>query len=487
MENKLQLRGVWEITMGCNMRCKHCGSACKDKLDGELTTEEALNLCKQLAEAGTTSITLSGGEPTIRSDWHIIAKELTKNNVTVGMISNGWLVSEEIADRAFEAGINNFAISLDGLRDTHDYMRHDKSFDQIMNALDILRKKGVKTSIITTVNKRNIFELHEIKNILIEKGVAAWQIQFALPMGSFHFNRNELMIEQSQVDNIIDFAYEIKNEINVYLGNCIGYFTNKEAEIRSRYSKTMSKSWKGCPIGRNSFGVLHNGDILGCVSVRGEEFIEGNIRELDFKTIWDNGFSYNREMSKDKLSGFCGECAYGEYCLGGCLNTRYCTQKSMYDENLYCSYRNSVYKELENSPKMTKGTDVIKKYINSCLENESYNVITKYLTDYLKTAFYISEKDKIDFLNILHFAYYKMFDFEKSKEVCNNVLDIYENNSYALHGLAINLFELGEIEKSIEITNKLIEINGENLQEHLKDMQSLFERDGISYSFKIKA
>ena len=35
--NKLTT-AVWEITMGCNMRCKHCGSSCAEALPDELNT-----------------------------------------------------------------------------------------------------------------------------------------------------------------------------------------------------------------------------------------------------------------------------------------------------------------------------------------------------------------------------------------------------------------------------------------------------------------
>jgi MoaA/NifB/PqqE/SkfB family radical SAM enzyme len=55
---------VGEITMGCNMRCKHCGSSCGEPLPGELTTKGALKLCGAVGELGFTWITLSGCEPT---------------------------------------------------------------------------------------------------------------------------------------------------------------------------------------------------------------------------------------------------------------------------------------------------------------------------------------------------------------------------------------------------------------------------------------
>lgn len=47
--NKLTT-AVWEITMGCNMRCKHCGSSCAEALPDELNTSEALEVCDQLKD-----------------------------------------------------------------------------------------------------------------------------------------------------------------------------------------------------------------------------------------------------------------------------------------------------------------------------------------------------------------------------------------------------------------------------------------------------
>ena len=88
MKRKL-ITAVWEVTMKCNMRCKHCGSSCEDKLPGELTTEEALDLCDQLGELGMRYIAISGGEPTTRKDWPLIVKRLRENGIKPNMISNG--------------------------------------------------------------------------------------------------------------------------------------------------------------------------------------------------------------------------------------------------------------------------------------------------------------------------------------------------------------------------------------------------------------
>ena len=63
---------VWEVTMGCNMRCGHCGSSCKTALPGELTTQEAFNFIDMCDDAGLEWINLSGGEPFTRNRrWHM--------------------------------------------------------------------------------------------------------------------------------------------------------------------------------------------------------------------------------------------------------------------------------------------------------------------------------------------------------------------------------------------------------------------------------
>ena len=112
---KKPITAVWEITMGCNMQCKHCGSSCASALPGELSTEEALGLCKQIGELGLEWITLSGGEPTTRKDWNKIAEALNTNGVIPNMITNGWAFSPEEARKAEASGVNTIAISIDGL------------------------------------------------------------------------------------------------------------------------------------------------------------------------------------------------------------------------------------------------------------------------------------------------------------------------------------------------------------------------------------
>jgi MoaA/NifB/PqqE/SkfB family radical SAM enzyme len=186
---------VWEITMGCNMRCKHCGSSCHEPLPGELTTDEALNLCDAIGELGMQWITLSGGEPTTRKDWDLIAGRLAQNGVVPNLITNGWLFDEEILNKAIHAGVETIAFSIDGLQKTHDFIRREGSYQRTMRAIELCRGKNINAAVITTISKMNLSELMELKQELVKREVGTWQVQLGFPMGNMAEHRDAVSIE----------------------------------------------------------------------------------------------------------------------------------------------------------------------------------------------------------------------------------------------------------------------------------------------------
>ena len=69
---------VWEITLACDLGCKHCGSRAGPSRDGELTTAQCLDVVAQLSDMGFKEVTLIGGEAYMREDWDVIAAEITR-------------------------------------------------------------------------------------------------------------------------------------------------------------------------------------------------------------------------------------------------------------------------------------------------------------------------------------------------------------------------------------------------------------------------
>src|SRR6202050_4063450 len=73
------VHAVWEITLACDLACRHCGSRAGHGRPDELSTEECLDLVDQMGELGVKECTLIGGEAYLRPDWIEIIRRLKKH------------------------------------------------------------------------------------------------------------------------------------------------------------------------------------------------------------------------------------------------------------------------------------------------------------------------------------------------------------------------------------------------------------------------
>lgn len=53
---------VWEITLACCFSCKYCGSKAGHARNNELSTDECMDIARQLADIGCRRVSLIGGE-----------------------------------------------------------------------------------------------------------------------------------------------------------------------------------------------------------------------------------------------------------------------------------------------------------------------------------------------------------------------------------------------------------------------------------------
>ena len=119
---------VWELTLACNLRCKHCGSIAGSKRGDELSLDECLRVADELVALGCRRITLSGGEPTMYPGWHEVGKRLVELGARVNLISNGLTWSAKHIEQAQQAGLCGVAFSIDGFEKEHDDFRAPGSF-----------------------------------------------------------------------------------------------------------------------------------------------------------------------------------------------------------------------------------------------------------------------------------------------------------------------------------------------------------------------
>lgn len=460
---------VWEITMGCNLRCGHCGSSCSSSMPDELSTDEALRLCDELAELGMEWVSLSGGEPTTRPDWDQLVQRLTANGVKANLITNGWLMDEQLLERATTAGVNIIGLSIDGLEQTHDMIRKKGSFQRIMQALELMKERHIEPMVITTVNRKNLSELSSLKDILIEKGVRGWQLQIGFPMGNMAENR-EWVLEPSQVDEVIDIAHRtfLEGRLEVIPGDCLGYYSLKHIELLKM--RTGGCPPQSCTAGKGTFGILHNGDITACTSNRDKNFMAGNIRERSLREIWEDpeSFVWNRTMNKEKLEGLCGTCRFGEKCLGGCSNSKLTFGGSVYAENRYCSYNFAMHRASE---KLSLTADI--KALLSIGKELSDQGLWQKAGLALKEAIRRGVDDDTVF-ELYGYVNFKLGNFAIALEANEKLLVNNPNNPYANKGMGLSLCRLGRTEAGITYLKKAIELAGPDFMDPYYDLAVIY-------------
>ncbi|MEA3515302.1 MAG: radical SAM protein [Nanoarchaeota archaeon] len=309
---------TWELTLACNLRCKHCGSSAGKCRQNELSLDKSLKLCEELEELGTKEVTLIGGEPLISDRWFHITKKLNELKIKVNIVSNGTIMDDKLLRNLKEVKINNLGISIDGKKETNDSIRGAGVFDKIINTIKKLQDNGIKISIATTISRFNFPELNEIYGELIELGIKVWQIQLAMPVGRM---TSDFMIDKKDLRKLVEFIIKINKEgkLRIFPGCNVGYFGDLEEEYRIQKEESALPFWTGCYSGIFEMGIMSNGSIKGCLAMK-DKFIEGNLNEKSLKEIWNNkdAFSYNREFKRSCLKEFCSRCEYGDICRGGC-------------------------------------------------------------------------------------------------------------------------------------------------------------------------
>lgn len=337
---------VWELTLACNLRCAHCGSRAGQPRPGELDTQECLDLVDQLAELECELVTLSGGEPTLREDWDLVARAVADRGIPVNMVTNGTGIDRETARRAVDAGMCNVGVSLDGPSSIHDRIRGPGTFRRTVAGIEQFLAVGLGVGIMTTVNRLNFHRLEEIRDIAAELGASSLRLQLGKPMGAMG-DRDDLVIRPRQLLDLVPRVARMKKEgvIPVNVGDSIGYYGPHDKTLRGWGWRGREERWQGCQAGMNAIGIESDGGIKGCLSMQArvgeyDPFREGTVRERSLAELWfrPGAFPYNREFSLEDLSGFCRRCSKALKCRGGarCVSS---AVTGLLSEDPFCYHR----------------------------------------------------------------------------------------------------------------------------------------------------
>lgn len=309
----------WECTLRCNLRCRHCGSDCKNiARTPDMPKEDFFRVLDSVAakcDPHKVMLVITGGEPLLRSDLAECGRVFHEKGFPWGMVSNGFALTEEKFHELRAAHLGALTISLDGLGDDHDWMRGVAgSFDKAARAIRMAAAdSSLAFDVVTCVNSRNIGHLAEIHDWLIDAGVKEWRLFTVFPVGRAAED-TMMCLSGEDLRRLMDFIKETRRDGRIKASfACEGFLGNYEGEVRDLFYM--------CHAGVTVGSVLADGSISACPSIR-SDYHQGNIyRGDDFMEVWEKGFKQYRDrewMRKD----LCGDCRYFRYCLGNGMHLR---------------------------------------------------------------------------------------------------------------------------------------------------------------------
>ena len=318
---------VWEVTLQCDLACRHCGSRAGRERPGELNTAEALDLVHQVAELGVREVTLIGGEAYLRDDWLELVAAIRAAGMDCTMTTGGRGMTRERASAAAAAGIRSVSVSVDGLEAAHDRLRGvTGSYRSALAALDNLREAGVLIAANTQINRLSLPDLPALQETLIAAGIRGWQVMLTVAMGRAA-DWPELLLQPYELLELFPVLARMKHRAleagtPLWPGNNIGYFGPHESLLRAEFP---AGHMNACGAGCSTLGIEADGAIKGCPSLETDPWTGGNIRDAPLRTIWERSSALRsrRDWTHDELWGFCRGCYYADTCRAGCTWTAF--------------------------------------------------------------------------------------------------------------------------------------------------------------------
>lgn len=321
-----------ELTNQCNLRCRHCYASAGEKLENELSLDEIKQLLRELSQAGTVEVEFSGGEPLLRPDLFEIIEYAEGLDFSVVLITNGTLVDRETARTLGSLGLKHVQVSLDGLKENHDYLRGDGTYEAVLESVRLLAGEGVSVAVRTTVTRRNVGELEEVADLAVSMGASKLGFVRFFPAGRGMAYKEELMLDTEEImlfcRSIERVREKYKDELEISADPC-GFFDE------DMFKKILRGGSPLCSCGKTWCIIKPNGIVSPCDVIT---FYGGNVRTQKFREIWEKApiMKTFRDFNSNLLKGSCNACKHNKVCAGYCRALAVLHTGDFFAEDLTC-------------------------------------------------------------------------------------------------------------------------------------------------------
>jgi radical SAM protein with 4Fe4S-binding SPASM domain len=267
-----------ELTMKCNLRCKHCYVDAGKEVPNEMTKEEVFSVLEKLHKSGVVVLCLTGGEPMIRKDFFEILEYCKDRFISIQILTNGCFVDETSAKRLGEYKNIVCQISLDGDNPgTHEAVRGVKgAFEKACNAIKLLSQNGVRAIVAMTVVPFSMDQVEQTYKLAKSLGAATFRAGRILPTG--RAKNLAWVLDDKQMADV----EAVITKLNKAHGEDVEPWQSTITDERLQ----KSKDTHNCGAGYMQITIAPNGDLRPCPPMDSNRYNQGNILKTDIPEVW---------------------------------------------------------------------------------------------------------------------------------------------------------------------------------------------------------
>jgi radical SAM/SPASM domain protein of ACGX system len=311
----------WHLLDDCDQRCKHCyiysGSDVQLQRMPYPDMLHVLDNIEDFCDAFGRSpyLYITGGDPILHPDFWELMKELRSRGIPFTIMGNPFHLTDEVCARLHDCGCVRYQLSIDGMRETHDWFRRPGSYDETMARIPMLKRNGIRTVVMTTVSDVNADQLPDIIDAVVAAGADVFSFSRYVPTAGGNMSG----LSPQAYHNVLDTAYHKFKEYED--AGCPTYFNRKD-HLWTLYeweeglwsipegAKT-GIVYGGCNCGSGHLTITPAGDVLACRRV-GESKV-GNALADRIAELWLGPTEGYRDV--DAFSK-CSRCELLAWCRG---------------------------------------------------------------------------------------------------------------------------------------------------------------------------
>ncbi|WP_080799700.1 radical SAM/SPASM domain-containing protein [Arabiibacter massiliensis] len=319
------------VTQRCNLDCAGCYSldAQRNAL-ADASLADMARAVDELASAGVSNLVISGGEPFLRADLpDIVAHAKAAGIAKATVLSNGTcLTADALARLAPYADC--VSVSFDGCSaGSPAYIRGEQRFDELVEAVGMIRAAGISAHIIPTVHAKNVGDLPAYVKLSRDLGAT---LNFSL-----------LTCEPEDALAPLLPGDEELRALGLGLLTLDGGRPLALLDAPVGLNLTVKRN---CGAGYREVSVAADGTVYPCHMLQRPELAMGNVFTGTLAEALESDVSRRfRALDAAEFEG-CSSCRYTRICGGGCRARSLFASGNLESRDSYCAMTQAFYDDL---------------------------------------------------------------------------------------------------------------------------------------------